>query len=52
MLTPVQSTQFKKDVKKAGKWGKDLNKLKVLLSLLIHQAPLPEAHQDHSLRGN
>jgi len=52
MLTPVQSTQFKKDVKKVRKRGKDLEKLKTLLSLLIHQAPLPEAYQDHPLRGN
>ena len=52
MLTPVQSTQFKKDVKKARKRGKNLDKLKTLLSLLIHQTPLPEAYQDHPLRGN
>lgn len=52
MLTPVQSTQFKKDVKKARKRGKDFDKLKVLISLLIHQTPLPEAHQNHPLRGN
>ena len=52
MLTPVQSTQFKKDVKKARKRGKDLGKLKALLSLLIHQTPLPEVYQDHPLRGN
>jgi len=52
VLTPVQSTQFKKDVKKARKRGKDLDKLKMSLSLLIRQAPLPEAYQDHPLRGN
>jgi len=52
MLTPVQSTQFKKDVKKARKRGKNLGKLKALLSLLIQQTPLPEAYQDHPLRGN
>jgi len=52
MLTPVQSTQFKKDVKKARKRGKNLDKLKTLLSLLIHQTPLPEAYQDYPLRGN
>ena len=51
-LTPVKSAQFKKDVKKARKRGKDLDKLKSLLSLLIHQTTLPEAYQDHQLRGN
>jgi len=39
-------------VKKARKRGKDLDKLKVLLSLLMRQTPLPEAYQDHPLRGN
>lgn len=52
MLTPVRSNQFKKDVKKAGKRGKDLDKLKTLLSLLIRQDPLPASYQDHPLRGN
>lgn len=52
MLTPVQSTQFKKDVKRARKRGKDLGKLKALLSLLIHQTELPASYQDHPLRGN
>jgi mRNA interferase YafQ len=52
VLTSVPSTQFKKDVKRAQKRGKDMNKLKSLLSLLIHQEPLPEAYQDHPLRGN
>jgi len=37
---------------KAYKRGKDLDKLKSLLSLLIYQKPLPEAYQDHPLRGN
>jgi mRNA interferase YafQ len=37
---------------KARKRGKDLDKLKSLLSLLIHQTPLPESYQDHPLRGN
>jgi mRNA interferase YafQ len=41
-----------KRCKKARKRGKDLDKLKSLLSLLIHQTPLPEAYQDHPLRGN
>jgi mRNA interferase YafQ len=35
MLTPVRSAQFKRDVKPIQKRGKDMAKLKVLLSLLI-----------------
>jgi len=52
MLTVVRTNQFKKDVKKARKRRKDMDKLKTLLSLLIHQEPLPAAYQDHPLRGN
>ncbi|MDV6320007.1 type II toxin-antitoxin system YafQ family toxin [Chromohalobacter sp. HP20-39] len=52
MLTPVRSSQFKRDVKRAVKRGKDITKLKSLLGLLVAQAPLPEEYQDHPLRGN
>ena len=52
MLLPVRSSQFKRDVKRLQKRGKDMTKLKVLLELLIEQAPLPESYQDHPLRGN
>ncbi|MDG4868705.1 type II toxin-antitoxin system YafQ family toxin [Guyparkeria sp. 1SP6A2] len=52
MLTPVRSSQFKRDVKRLQKRGKDMAKLRDLLGLLIEQAPLPESYQDHPLRGN
>lgn len=52
MLTPVRSSSFKRDVKRARRRGKDMNKLTALLNLLIGQAPLPKHYQDHSLRGN
>ncbi len=52
MLTPVRSRQFKRDVKRAHKRGKDMTKLKTLLELLIGQVDLPESYQDHPLRGN
>ena len=51
MLTPVRSTQFKRDVKKAEKQGKDLTKLRVLLGSLSRQEPLSVRHLDHPLRG-
>lgn len=47
-----RTTQFKKDVKLAGKRGKDLQKLKAVLELLIDGEPLPAAFKDHPLRGN
>jgi len=46
-----RTNQFKKDVKLAGKRGKDLAKLKVILDLLIEGDPLPAAYKDHPLRG-
>jgi mRNA interferase YafQ len=52
MLTPVVSTRFKKDVKRLEKRGKDMNKLKSILSLLIAgDAPPPEC-RDHPLKGS
>lgn len=52
MLTPVRSTQFKRDVKRAEKRGKDLSKLRKLLLLLIERQPLPAVYRDHPLKGN
>lgn len=52
MLTPFRSGQFKRDIKRIQKRGKDLSKLKDLLLLLINAEPLPDAYQDHPLRGN
>ena len=51
MLTPVRSAQFKRDVRKAEKRGKDLGKLRVLLTSLIQQKPLSARYVDHPLRG-
>ena len=51
MLTPVRSTQFKRDARKAQKQGKDLTKLRRLLASLILQEPLSARHLDHTLRG-
>ena len=52
MLTAVRSSQFKRDVKRLQKRGKDMGKLRIVLGLLIEKSPLPEAYQDHALRGN
>lgn len=51
MLTPVRSGQFKRDVKRAEKRGKDLDKLRTLLLMLIEERPLPEKYRDHPLKG-
>ena len=51
MLTPVRTSRFKKDVKLVKKRGKDIEKLKVVMSILIRQDRLPAAYRDHPLRG-
>lgn len=51
MRTFSRTNQFKKDVKRAEKRGKDLPKLKKVLDLLIDGAPLPPPLKDHPLRG-
>ncbi len=51
MLTPVHSGQFRRDVRKATKRGKDMGKLRDLLGLLIAGNPLPERCRDHPLKG-
>ena len=52
MRTFSRTSQFKKDVKRAGKRGKDLAKLTAILDLLIEGDPLPPEYKDHPLRGD
>ncbi|WP_341646712.1 type II toxin-antitoxin system YafQ family toxin [Thauera sp. SDU_THAU2] len=52
MRQPVYSGQFKRDVKQAQKRGKDMDKLKTLLALLIEGKPLPAPYADHPLKGD
>jgi mRNA interferase YafQ len=47
-----RTTQFKKDVRLADRRGKDLEKLKTVLDLLIEGDTLPAQYKDHPLRGN
>ena len=51
MPTPVRSTRFKRDVRKAARRGRDLTRLRALLASLIRQEPLTARHLDHPLRG-
>jgi mRNA interferase YafQ len=52
VLTPVWSGRFKRDVRRAEKRGKNMDKLKAVLSLLIEQTTLPASYKDHALRGD
>jgi mRNA interferase YafQ len=51
MRQPYYSGQFKRDVKQSQRRGKDMSKLKALLSLLVQGEPLPATCLDHPLKG-
>ncbi|NOT68890.1 MAG: type II toxin-antitoxin system YafQ family toxin [Methylophilaceae bacterium] len=52
MRVPSYSGQFKRDVKLAEKRGKDLNKLREVINLLLADEPLPRELCDHPLKGD
>lgn len=52
MRIPEYSTQFQRDVKRAQKRNKKMEKLKELISLLIADNPLPDRYRDHPMRNN
>ena len=47
-----QTKQFSKDIKKARKRGKDLDKLRVIVSQLLEDKKLQDRHRDHALIGD
>ncbi|TPL02722.1 MULTISPECIES: type II toxin-antitoxin system YafQ family toxin [unclassified Mesorhizobium] len=51
MLIPVRSGQFRRDVKRMEKRGKDLGKLREILGLLVGEHELPPIYKDHPLKG-
>jgi mRNA interferase YafQ len=52
MKAIFQTSQFKKDLKRIKKRGKDLNKLKEVVSAIANSEALQERHRDHALSGN
>jgi mRNA interferase YafQ len=52
MRIPSYSGQFQRDVKRLEKRGKDLEKLKTLIKLLLAGGPLPPQYKDHPLKRN
>jgi mRNA interferase YafQ len=48
----AQTNQFKKDIKRMQKRGKDLDKIKTVIDLLLAEEPLPPKNRDHQLGGN
>ena len=52
MLSPFYTTSFKRDVKRAVRRGKSIEKIKTVVSILCSQRPLPPSLRDHPLSGN
>ena len=52
MLVAVRSSRFKRDVKRLRKRGKDMAKLRSVLTFLIEETPLPAHFRDHPLQGD
>jgi mRNA interferase YafQ len=46
-----RDTQFKRDVKRLLKRGKDMNKLKEIIDGLVRAQKLPARTRDHQLKG-
>ena len=52
MLELAVTSQFKKDLKRIRKQGKDLNLLENVLQLLMEEQVLDIKYRDHALTGN
>jgi mRNA interferase YafQ len=51
MKPVIQTSQFKRDIKRLRKRGRDLEKLGDVVRLLAADGPLEEKHRDHALIG-
>ena len=52
MLNPFRTTQFKRDVKLAAKRGRNMSKIKAIMTKIIKQESLDPKHKNHKLTGN
>lgn len=52
MLNVISGAQFRKDVRRAQKRGKDMSKLRAVILLLLDETPLPPRYKDHPLHGD
>lgn len=52
MLKIITTNQFKKDLKKASKRGKKIDKLETVINLLQAQKKLDDRYRNHQLLGN
>jgi mRNA interferase YafQ len=52
MRTPSFTRQFERDLKRMRRRGKEVEKLKAVMAMLIEGQALPERQRDHVLIGN
>jgi len=52
MYTPIYTKQFNKDIKRAVRRGKNVEKFKIIVRTLLDGDPLDPIHRDHKLTGN
>ena len=52
MLRPVYSKRFDRDVRRIIRRGKDTEKLRKVIRMLIRQEKLDERYKNHPLKGN
>lgn len=52
MLKPIFTKQFEKDLKKAKRRGKNLEKIKIIVNTLVAGKILDAIYKDHQLVGN
>jgi len=52
MLTPVYTRQFERDVKRMGKRGKNMEKLKIIVRAIVDEEPIDPIHRDRKLLGD
>jgi mRNA interferase YafQ len=52
MRKPNYTTQFERDLRLLQRRGKDIEKLKEVLTTLIAAETLAERHRDHPLKGS
>lgn len=51
MLEPIRASQFRRDLRKAQRQGKDLELLKTIIQTLAEETPLEDRYRDHELTG-
>ncbi len=52
MLKPRESDRFRRDLRRMKRRGKDLEKLKKVVRLLVEEQLLPDSYRDHNLVGD